>query len=309
MIRLAAIAMLIALAAPAGAQHMDKGAMAPMAIAPSPAQPAAVDPKCPPEHVAMGHCKPVVAPPHAGPPAAASSGPDNAADAVWGAAVMAPIRRAIYSEHGSMAIGKLMIDRLEVQSGKGRDGYAWEGEAWYGGDYDRLWFKSQGESGGGSIERAEVQALWSHAIDPWFNLQAGVRYDFRPRPDRAHLAVGVEGLAPYLFDVDAAVFLSDRGDLTARVEAEYDQRLTNRLILQPRGELNLAAQTIRSIRVGSGLSSIEAGVRLRYEIVPEFAPYLGVVYERSLGETARLSRATGEDVGGARIVVGVRAWF
>lgn len=268
------------------------------------------DAVCPPEHAAMGHCKPAPpgAPHRIGPSAAALSGPAYAADTVWGADAMAPVRRAVFSEHGSMRTSKLLIDRLEYAAQRGQNGYAWEGEAWYGGDYNRLWIKSEGE-GGKSLESAEVQALWSHALDPWFNLQTGIRYDFRPKPDRAHLVVGVQGLAPYLFEVDAALFLSDRGDLSARLEAEYDQRLTNRLILQPRAEVNVSAQDVRSIGLGSGLSSIEAGVRLRYEFVPEFAPYLGVEYERSIGKIADFARISGEDVGGWKFVAGLRAWF
>lgn len=308
MMRALAFAAFVAASFPAAARQPASDAAGAMQMAP-----AAVDPECPPEHVAMGHCNPRAGsmnPPHADPPAAARTGPDYAADAVWGADAMAPIRRAVYAEHGSMTTGAVMIDRFEYHSQKGRDGYSWEGEAWYGGDYDRLWLKSKGEGGfGGALDEAEVQALWSHAIDPWFNLQTGVRYDLRPAPGRAHLAVGVQGLAPYMFEIDVAAFLSDRGGLSARIEAECDQRITNRLILQPRAEIDLAAQDTRAIRIGSGVSSIEAGLRLRYQFVPEFAPYLGVEYERNVGNTARFSRAAGEGAGGWRAVFGVRAWF
>lgn len=278
-----------------------------------PTPPAATDPACPPEHAAMGHCTPSVtgaSPPKKGPSAAALSGPEHAADAVWGAESMAASRRDAYAMHGSMNTGKFLIDRLEYAAKDGRDGYAFEGEAWYGGDYDRLWTKFRGEGAAGeAIESAEVQALWSHALDPWFNLQAGVRYDIRPKPDRAHLTVGIEGLAPYLFEVNGAMFLSDHGDITARLEAEYDQRITNRLILQPSVELNLSAQDVRVIGLGAGLSSIEAGLRLRYEVVPEFTPYVGVEYEASIGRTADFARANGEETHGAKFLVGIRAWF
>lgn len=270
------------------------------------------DPDCPSEHAAMGHCTPNAAAtsPKKGASAAALSGPEHAADAVWGAEAMGLIRRSVYAEHGSMKTGRLLIDRLEYAAQDGRNGYSWEGEGWYGGDYDRLWTKFRGEwTVGEAAESIEVQALWGHALDPWFNLQVGFRYDIRPKPDRAHLALGVQGLAPYLFEVDAALFLSDRGDLTARIEAEYDQRITNRLILQPGVEINIAAQDVRSIGIGAGLSSVEGGLRLRYEIVPEFAPYVGFEYERSVGTTASFARARGEDVGGARFMVGLRAWF
>jgi len=309
-----AVAILFGAAAPVAARQA--GQAAPAATPPMgdamPMAPAVTDPACAPEH-GMGHCTPRQAaadPPHAGPSAAASSGPEYAADAVWGADAMAAVRQAVYAGHGSMPTGRVLLDRLEYRARDGHNGYSWEGEAWYGGDYDRLWLKSKGEGGfGKSFEKAETQALWSHALDPWFNLQTGIRYDIRPRPDRAHLVLGIQGLAPYLFEVDAAAFLSDRGDLTARVEAELDQRITNRLILQPRAEINLAAQDVPAIGVGAGLSSIEAGLRLRFEVVPEFAPYLGVEYERSLGHTADFARAAGEGGGGWRLVMGMRAWF
>jgi copper resistance protein B len=203
-----------------------------------------------------------------------------------------------------------MADRLEYRVRDGRDGYAWEGDAWYGGDYNKLWFKTEGEGEfGEGVEGAEIQALFTRALDPWFNLQAGVRYDIRPKPDRAHLALGVLGLAPYWFEVDGALFLSEKGDLTARFEAEYDQRITNRLILQPRVEAELVAQDVRELGLGSGLSSLEAGLRLRYEIRREFAPYAGVKYERRFGDTARSARAEGEGAGGWSLLLGIRAWF
>lgn len=240
---------------------------------------------------------------------AAQAGPEHAADTIFDPALMAEKRRtALVAEHGGFETGRVFVDRLELLVRDGRDFYVWEGEGWYGGDRDKLWIKTEGE-GGDTLESAEVQALWSRAIRPFFDLQLGVRADFRPRPSRAQLVLGIQGLAPYWFEVDAAAFLSDRGDLTARIEAEYDQRITNKLILQPRGELNLAAQDIRPIGIGAGLSTAEFGLRLRHQFVPEFAPYLGVGYERRLGDTARFARADGEDVGGWSFVVGLRSWF
>jgi copper resistance protein B len=249
-------------------------------------------------------------PPVAPPPAAALSGPAHAADAVFGAEQMAQAREELRVEHGDMRVGKLLVDRLEARIRDGRDGYAWDAQGWYGGDIDKLWVKTEGEGEfGGGVEAAEVQALWSHAIGPFFDLQAGLRYDIRPRPDRGYLVLGVQGLAPYWFEVDAAAFLSDKGDLTARVEAEYDQRITQKLILQPRVEFDLAAQDVPELGIGSGLSTAELGIRLRYEFKPQFAPYLGVEYERALGDTADFRRAGGEDVGGWSVLLGVRAWF
>ena len=250
------------------------------------------------------------APPIVPPPAGAFSGPENAADLVYDPARMAAARSAMHEEHGSIETYKLLVDRVETRIRHGRDGYAWDAEGWYGGDVDKLWLKTEGEGAfGRRLERAEVQALWSRAIDPWFDLQLGVRHDLRPDPQRTHLVLGVQGLAPYWFEVDAAAFLSDKGDLTARIEAEYDLRLTQKLILQPRVELNLAAQDMPEIRIGSGLSAGEFGARLRYEIRPEFAPYVGVEYERSFGDTADFLRAAGDRPGHWTLLVGLRTWF
>lgn len=274
--------------------------------------------QCTPEHAAMGHCKlaaststaPADEAPDTAPSAATSPMPEHAADTVWDPAEMARARRATYAEHGGFTGGKMLLDRLEVRAGDGRDGYAWEGEAWFGGDYDRLWLKTEGEGAFGEpLDHAELQALSSRALDPWFNLQAGIRQNIGRGPDRTHLTLGIQGLAPYWFELDAAAFLSTKGELTTRIEAEYDQRLTARLILQPRVELNLAAQDMRELRIGAGLSSVEAGLRLRYEIAPEFAPYIGVEWDRALGRSASFARTARDNIGGWSFVAGVRAWF
>lgn len=313
-------------------EHAAKGHCVPKgAAAPAPgvtaAPPAApTDPSCPPEHAAMGHCVPrasagasagdtapqpsSAAPPVAPPPPAAYGGPAHAAETVYGATAMAAAREQLRKEHGAITTSKLLVDLLETRIRGGRDGYAVDAQAWYGGDIDRLWVKGEGEGEfGHKPESVELQALWSHALDPWFNLQAGIRYDFRPDPQRAYAVLGIEGLAPYWFEVDGALFLSDKGDLSARFEAEYDQRITQQMILQPRIELDLAAQDVPELGIGAGLSRGEAGLRLRYELVPEFAPYVGVSYERALGDTADFARADGEDVGGWSFVLGLRTWF
>lgn len=247
-------------------------------------------------------------PPDAPPPARAFAGPRHAADAIWGEAAMAPARAQLARENGGMTTGTVMLERLEYRAGD-EDIYLWDAQAWYGGDIDRLFVKSEGEGEfGGPLESGEVQALWSHAIGPFFDLQLGGRYDFAPL-ERTYLVAGVQGLAPYMFHVDAAAFLSDEGDLTARIEGEYDQRITQRLILQPRVELELAAQDVPDLDIGSGLTKIETGLRLRYEIAREFAPYVGVGYEAALGRTADIVRADGRDPDGLSLLVGVRAWF
>ncbi|WEK44716.1 MAG: copper resistance protein B [Candidatus Sphingomonas colombiensis] len=291
---------------------------------PEAAKPAS-DAACTPEHAAMGHCK-VAAPadPHAGhampamggtalpvgnapPPSAVVA---NYADRFWGADAMAASRIALRREHGGSNFSQVMIDLAEVRIGAGHDGYHWSGEGWFGGDVNRLVIKSEGEGVfGGVLDSGEVQALYSRAIGPYFNLQAGARQDFRADAPRTYATIGIEGLAPYWFEVDAAAFLSTKGELTARVGAYYDQRVTQRLILQPRVEFNLAAQDVRAAAIGSGLSEAELGLRLRYEIAREFAPYVGVSWQRRIGRTADFARARAEDVGGAALVLGVRTWF
>lgn len=240
------------------------------------------------------------------PPSAA----DRLADRLYGVGPMEAARDVLRMEHGGMRTSRTMVDLLEVRPNKGPDAYAWQGEFRYGGDVDRLVMKSEGEGAFGQrLEQAEVQALWSHAVGPYFDVQAGVRQDVQPRPRRTYATVGFEGLAPYWFDVEGAVFLSNRGDLSARIEGSYDLRLTQRLILQPRVEANLAVQDVPELGVGAGLGNVEAGLRLRYELRREFAPYIGVTYQRRFGETADFARAAGEARDDVRVVAGVRTWF
>ncbi len=257
-----------------------------------------------------GHEPGVPDPPAAPASAEARSGPVHAADTIFGAEAMAPARDIVRNEHGNIRTGTILIDRLEASSGHGGDGYAWDAQAHYGGDIDRLWMKTEGEGRfGDSLESAEVQALWSHAANPWFNVQAGVRQDFGPDPERTHAVLGVQGLAPYWFEVDGALFLSNKGDLTARAGLEYDQRLTQKLIAQPEVEVNVAAQDVPELGIGSGLSTAEVGLRLRYQFVPEFAPYVGVRYERAFGDTAAFRRARGDPAGGWSFLTGLRFWL
>lgn len=244
-------------------------------------------------------------------PSRALDGPRHAADAIWGEDAMAPARRQLARENGGMQTGMLLIERLEARfpTAGGDTGYVWDAQGWYGGDINRFVIKTEGEGEfGGDLEDAEIQALYSRAIGPFFDLQAGMRFD--PEPETTgHLVVGVQGLAPYMFHVDGALFLSDQGDLTARIEGEYDQRITQQLILQPRIEAEFSAQTVAERDIGAGITKIEPGLRLRYEFVPEFAPYIGIEYEAKLGETADIARAAGEDPDGLKLIVGLRAWF
>lgn len=243
-------------------------------------------------------------------PEAPPSGPTHAADSIFGTVEMEKARRQLRAETGGMTTFKLLANRLEYRAQQGKDGYIWDLRASYGGDIDTLVLKSEGEGAyGKDPESVEVQGLWSHAITPFFDFQAGVRHDILPDPGRTHLVIGIEGLAPYMFEVDAAIFLSHKGDMTARLEAEYDQRITRTLILQPHIEANFAAQDVPELGIGSGLSSIEAGLRLHYRIAPEFSPYLGVEWEGLAGDTGGYARANGEERNVTRAVVGIRAWF
>lgn len=246
----------------------------------------------------------------AGKAPAPAAQPGLAASRFWGAEAMADADRDLRREHGGMTYHQVMFNIAEYQARKGADGYRWDGELWIGGDIDRFTVKSEGEGTLGSgVEQAEVQALYSRALDPYWNLQVGVRHDFRPKPSRTYATIGIEGLAPYWFEVEGALFLSDRGDVTARAEAYYDQRITQDLVLQPRVEANFSAQDVPELGTGSGLTDLEAGLRLRYERRRKFAPYVGVSWERQFGDTARSSRARGDGTGGFSFVAGVRAWF
>jgi len=272
------------------------------AMPPAPAP--AADPRA-------GHAMPSAAAdvPVGPPPPEALQGPENAADLAWGKAAMEPGRAILFREHGDIPVYKLLVDQAEVRVRSGRDGYFVNAEGWYGGDIDKLWLKSEIEGDFGSKpDQAEFQALWSHAIDPWFDVQTGIRLDAEP-DGRGHVVLGLQGLAPYWIEVDAAAFLSDKGDVTARLEAEHDVRITQKLVLQPRVELDFALQDVPREALGAGLSTGELGLRLRYEIVPQFAPYVGLEYDRAFGDTRRFRRREGDDLGGLSFVAGLRAWF
>ncbi|GGE12829.1 copper resistance protein B [Polymorphobacter glacialis] len=325
-----ATALLLALQAVAGQAQIavdpHAGHTMPMATAPVAADPRAghTMPAAPDPHA--GHDMSVAKPaddPHAGHNMAApatvevigtapapSPPTDHAADAVWGAAAVAPSRAALRREHGGFTGTMILFNLAEYQARKGSDGYRWEGEGWFGSDINRFVVKTEGEGDlRGPLDAAEVQALYSRAIGPWWNLQAGVRHDIRPEPQRTYATLGIEGLAPYWFKASGALFLSNKGEVLGRLEGFYDQRITQRLILQPRGEINLAAQDIAEIGVGAGLSDIEVGLRLRYELAREFAPYVGVEWAGKIGETARLARAAGDQPSAVNYVAGIRFWF
>ncbi len=256
------------------------------------------------DHAATGTALPAGNAPAPAPPT------DHYADRSFSQADMAAARRQLKREHGGSIHSMVMFNLAEFQARKGGDGFRWDGEGWYGGDINRAVVKTEGEGGFRSgVDTAEVQLLYNRALDPYWNLQGGVRYDFRPNPSRTYATIGITGLAPYWFEVEGALFLSNKGDVLARAEGYYDQRITQRLILQPRVELNFSAQDVPENRLGSGLTNAELGLRLRYEIKREFAPYIGVSFDRKVGDTARFARADGDRASATSLVLGVRTWF
>ncbi len=235
----------------------------------------------------------------------------NAADAYHDPEEMAEARAALKQGHGDQISSLILGERFEYQSNEGDTLAVWEAQAWIGGDVQKLWFKTEGEykAEEGRFEEAEIQALYSRAVSPFWDLQVGLRHDIKPNPSRTYAVIGAQGVAPYWFELDGQLFVSDEGDVSTRLEAEYELRLTQRLMLQPRVELNAAFADDDEVGVGSGLSTVAAGLRLRYEITREIAPYIGVSWNRAFGRTEDFARADGEDSDHVSWVAGIRFWF
>ncbi|MHA6287157.1 copper resistance protein B [Maricaulis sp. CAU 1757] len=216
------------------------------------------------------------------------------------------------AETGAQKLFFFQTDRLEVQWDEdGEETGLWDINAWYGGRIHRLWIKSEAEYefGHGEFEELEVQALYSRAISNFFDAQAGVRHDFKPDAGRSHAVVALQGEAPYWFEIDAAAYLSDRGEVSASLEVEYELLLTQRLILQPMVEFGWQAEAVPELELGAGLTGVEAGLRLRYEVRREIAPYVGLSWTSALGETRDIAQAAGAEIEATRFVVGLRTWF
>ena len=191
----------------------------------------------------------------------------------------------------------------------GPDPWVLDAQAWIGQDLNKLWLKIEAENVDGHTTEAETQVLYSRAIAPYWDLQVGWRHDIRPQPSRDWLAVGIDGLAPYWFEVDAAAFLGQSGQVATRLKGEYEWMLTQSWVLSPEMEVNLHSKDDEEVGIGSGLSSLELGLRLRYEIRRELAPYIGVNWTRKFGNTADFARDEGEDSNDVQFVAGVRAWY
>lgn len=210
--------------------------------------------------------------------------------------------------HGSALHWRVLFNRFEAWDAEPGTGQAWSGSLWLGGDVNRLRVKSSGERSGGHTRSASTEALYSRSVTPWWDLVAGARHEFQP-DSRTWGAIGLQGLAPYMFEVSAMAYVGSGGQVQLKVEAEYEVLLTNRLILQPMVEATASLEDEPEAGIGSGLGKLEAGLRLRYEVTRRFAPYIGVTHERALGNTADIARASGGHLRDTRVVAGVRFWF
>ncbi|MDH4566793.1 copper resistance protein B [Pseudomonas sp. BN414] len=202
-----------------------------------------------------------------------------------------------------------LMDQLEYQDADDASVLSWDASGWIGGDINRLWFRSEGERGNGTTEEAELQAFYGRAISPWWEVVTGVRQDFKPGSPQTWAAFGVQGMPLYGLETKATAYLGEGSQSALRLEAEYDILLTNRLILQPAAEVNFYGRNDHERGVGSGLGNTELGLRLRYEFTPQFAPYIGVNWNRNYGNTADFAREEGDDNDEARFVAGIRFWF
>jgi copper resistance protein B len=211
--------------------------------------------------------------------------------------------------HGGAPAGMLLVDQLEAFHGRDGNGQSWEAEGWYGSDADKLWLRSEGERSGGRLEDGEFEALWNHAVAAFWSTQLGVRHDFGAGPQREWVAFGLQGLAPYWFEVEATAYVGPSGRTAARLRAHYELLFTQRLVLQPEFEMNVHGRSDPARRIGSGLTDAKLGLRLRYEIRREFAPYIGVVWTRRFGATADFARADHHAALDRQWVAGVRIWF
>jgi copper resistance protein B len=203
----------------------------------------------------------------------------------------------------------VLFDQLEWQAGDTGNGLNWENKGWIGGDLNRFWFRTEGDGEGGRLGTAFAHALYGRAIARWWDVVAGVRQDIRPGPVQTWAAVGIQGIAPDWFEVEATAYIGASGRTHVRFETEYELLLTNRLVLQPRVEFDIYGKSDPEHRVGAGLSTADAGIRVRYEFRRELAPYVGVVWNRNFFGTADLTDAAGEKSKGARVTAGLRFWF
>jgi copper resistance protein B len=207
------------------------------------------------------------------------------------------------------SMGMLLIDQLEVFHGSDANGQAWEAEGWYGNDIDKLWVRAEGERSAGSIENADFEAFWNRNVTAFWSTQLGLRHDFGEGPSRTWAAFGVQGMSSYWFELEATAYVGASGRTAARLRAEYELPLTQWLVLQPESEVNLYGKDDPARRIGSGLSDVQFGIRLRYEVNRQFAPYIGVNWMRRVGATADFAREDFQPALDRQIMAGVHLWF
>jgi copper resistance protein B len=203
----------------------------------------------------------------------------------------------------------LLIDQLEAFHGKNGNGQQWDIQGWYGNDYDKLWLRTEGERSAGKLEEGDIEAFWNHTIATFWSTQLGLRSEAGEGPNRQWAAFGIQGLAPYWFELEATAYMGPSGRTAARFRAEYELLFTQRLILQPEFEANVYGKDDPARRLGSGLSDASLGLRLRYEFNRQFAPYLGVIWARRFGGTADFAREQGRGLFDRQWVAGFRIWF
>ena len=216
--------------------------------------------------------------------------------------------RRLMQMDDSHRFATLMVDELEWRGANGQSAGAWDAQGWYGGDSDKAWLKTEGVH----TDRwtaASAEFLWDRVVSPWWSAQVGVRNDFGTGPSRSWLAVGLEGVAPYMFDTEATLYVGESGRTAARVKMDYDLYLTQRLVLQPKVEVNAYGKPDSARALGSGVSDLELGARMRYEFRRELAPYIGLDWSRMFGSTADLARADGRDAHDLQLTAGVKFWF
>lgn len=207
-------------------------------------------------------------------------------------------------------MASMMINRLErTQSSNGVYFNAYDLQGWIGKNYERLVLKAEGDIDEGKIDEARTELLWSHATSAYWNTQLGVRHDSGVEPSRNWLAVGMQGLAPYWFEVDATAYLGEQGRTALRLSADYDLLFTQKLILESRIEASFYGMKDEEREIGAGLSNLITGMRLRYEIRREFAPYIGVEWNAKFGGTADFAKAAGANTNNTNVVAGLRGWF
>jgi copper resistance protein B len=202
-----------------------------------------------------------------------------------------------------------MIDNFEVSRVDDETVLPYDIEAWFGRTYDRVVLEAEGDFEDGDLAEARTELLWGHAVAAYWDTQTGIRYDSGEGPNRTWLAAGIEGLAPYWFELEVTAYIGESSRTALRVDASYDMLINQRLILEPSFEANVYGKDDPERGLGSGLSDVAVALRLRYEIRRELAPYIGIERVRQYGETEDMTRAVGGDPSDTRLTIGLRAWF